>query len=103
MRAEPLRALPRSRWVIDTTLWYNDLLKVTVVVDGLESKQLSSRVHNLTTLALRESGQQDEPSSLQERGLRLQLVKELPTASSAPFQLSSWVKFCDFEVLVDSL
>lgn len=52
MRAVPLMALPPSRWAIDTTLWYNDLLKVTVVVDGLESKQLSSRVHNLTTLAL---------------------------------------------------
>lgn len=43
---------PPNRWAIDTTPRYNDFLKVTVRVDGLESKQLSSRVHNLRTLAL---------------------------------------------------
>lgn len=68
MRAEPLTALPRSRWVIDTTLRYNDLLKVTVGVDGLESKQLSSRVHNLTTLALWSQASKMNPAHFRKEG-----------------------------------
>lgn len=68
MRAEPLRALPRSRWVIDTTPWYNDLLKVTVVVDGLESKLLSSRGHNLTTLAPWSQASKMNPAHFRKEG-----------------------------------